>query len=76
MTDIQCTHLIHVTVNHCHLTCSLKTHPLSSLRSLRFSFFSRDKQRSLHQSAQFDIGSWAGKDNVYTEQAQEALQHM
>lgn len=73
MTDIHCTH---VAVNHCHLTHPLRTYPLSSLHPLRFSFFSRDKQRNLQRSAQFDIGSWAGKDDVYTEQAQEALQHM
>ncbi|KAM9338568.1 RILP-like protein 1 [Symphorus nematophorus] len=51
--------------------------PESGIKRL-FSFFSRDKQRSSQRSAQFDvgIGSWAGKDDVYTEQAQEALQHM
>lgn len=48
--------------------------PESGIKRL-FSFFSRDKQRSSQRSAQFD-GSWAGKDDVYTEQAQEALQHM
>lgn len=42
----------------------------------RFSFFSRDKQRSSQRNAHFDFGSWVGKDDVYTEQAQEALQHM
>jgi len=44
----------------------------------RFSFFSRDKQRGLQRSAHLDAGfdSWAGKDGVYTEQAQEALQHL
>ncbi|KAL4004380.1 hypothetical protein ACER0C_004093 [Sarotherodon galilaeus] len=51
--------------------------PESGIKRL-FSFFSRDKQRSSQRSAHFDIGfgSWAGKDDVYTEQAQEALQHM
>ncbi|KAI4901050.1 hypothetical protein NFI96_034327 [Prochilodus magdalenae] len=43
----------------------------------RFSFFSRDKRRS-SQRAQLDgsFSSWASNDGVYTEQAQEALQHM
>uniref|UniRef100_A0A3P8S755 RILP-like protein 1 n=1 Tax=Amphiprion percula TaxID=161767 RepID=A0A3P8S755_AMPPE len=51
--------------------------PESGIKRL-FSFFSRDKQRSSQRSAQFDgdLGSWTGKDEVYTEQAQEALQHM
>ncbi|XP_063334081.1 RILP-like protein 1 isoform X1 [Pelmatolapia mariae] len=51
--------------------------PESGIKRL-FSFFSRDKQRSSQRSAHFDVGfgSWAGKDDVYTEQAQEALQHM
>ncbi|XP_070706589.1 RILP-like protein 1 isoform X3 [Pempheris klunzingeri] len=51
--------------------------PESGIKRL-FSFFSRDKQRSSQRGAQFDVGlgSWAGKDDVYTEQAQEALQHM
>ncbi|KAM8743165.1 RILP-like protein 1 isoform X5 [Acanthopagrus latus] len=49
--------------------------PESGIKRL-FSFFSRDKQRGSQRSAQFDVGSWAGKDDVYTEQAQEALQHM
>ncbi|KAL7848234.1 hypothetical protein AOLI_G00229520 [Acnodon oligacanthus] len=42
-----------------------------------FSFFSRDKRRS-SQRAQLDnsFGSWASNEEVYTEQAQEALQHM
>lgn len=56
-------------------------YPLSLLFPIsffRFSFFSRDKRRNSQRSAQFDdsFGSWAGKDDVYTEQAQEALQHM
>ncbi|RXN25344.1 RILP 1 isoform X3 [Labeo rohita] len=45
----------------------------------RFSFFSRDKNRgSQRRMPQMGdgFGSWAGKDDVYTEQAQEALQHM
>ncbi|KAF3849240.1 hypothetical protein F7725_015737 [Dissostichus mawsoni] len=39
----------------------------------RFSFFSRDKQRQLQRSGQFDgsFSSWTGKEDVYTEQAQE-----
>ncbi|XP_038589951.1 RILP-like protein 1 isoform X6 [Micropterus salmoides] len=51
--------------------------PESGIKRL-FSFFSRDKQRNSQRGAQIDVGfgSWAGKDDVYTEQAQEALQHM
>ncbi|XP_029300054.1 RILP-like protein 1 isoform X6 [Cottoperca gobio] len=51
--------------------------PESGIKRL-FSFFSRDKQRNLQRSGQFDVGlgSWTGKEDVYTEQAQEALQHM
>ncbi|XP_031731092.1 RILP-like protein 1 isoform X6 [Anarrhichthys ocellatus] len=51
--------------------------PESGIKRL-FSFFSRDKQRSSQRGGQFDadLGSWTGKDDVYTEQAQEALQHM
>ncbi|KAK9532243.1 hypothetical protein VZT92_009639 [Zoarces viviparus] len=51
--------------------------PESGIKRL-FSFFSRDKQRSSQRGEQFDagLGSWTGKDDVYTEQAQEALQHM
>ncbi|XP_029371455.1 RILP-like protein 1 isoform X1 [Echeneis naucrates] len=51
--------------------------PESGIKRL-FSFFSRDKQRTSQRGGQFDggLGSWAGKDDVYTEQAQEALQHM
>lgn len=51
--------------------------PESGIKRL-FSFFSRDKQRGSQRSATFDPGlvPWAGKDQVYTEQAQEALQHM
>ncbi|XP_051973809.1 RILP-like protein 1 isoform X1 [Xyrauchen texanus] len=52
--------------------------PESGIKRL-FSFFSRDKnrgsQRSLAQMGE-GFGSWAGKDEVYTEQAQEALQHV
>lgn len=51
------------------------TQPESGIKRL-FSFFSRDKQRSSQRGAHLDFGSWAGKDDVYTEQAQEALQHM
>ncbi|KAA8584284.1 hypothetical protein FQN60_008069 [Etheostoma spectabile] len=32
--------------------------------------------RNLHRSEPFDSGSWTGKEDVYTEQAQEALQHL
>ncbi|XP_032395070.1 RILP-like protein 1 isoform X6 [Etheostoma spectabile] len=49
--------------------------PESGIKRL-FSFFSRDKQRNLHRSEPFDSGSWTGKEDVYTEQAQEALQHL
>ncbi|XP_013993958.1 RILP-like protein 1 isoform X3 [Salmo salar] len=51
--------------------------PESGIKRL-FSFFSRDKRRSSQRNAQFDdsFSSWAGNDEVYTEQAQEALQHM
>ncbi|XP_067341392.1 RILP-like protein 1 isoform X6 [Channa argus] len=51
--------------------------PESGIKRL-FSFFSRDKQRTPQRSSQLDggLGPWTGKDDVYTEQAQEALQHM
>ncbi|XP_041826344.1 RILP-like protein 1 isoform X5 [Melanotaenia boesemani] len=51
--------------------------PESGIKRL-FSFFSRDKQRTSQRGAQLDssFSSWAGKDDVYTEQAQEALQHL
>ncbi|XP_020340560.1 RILP-like protein 1 isoform X4 [Oncorhynchus kisutch] len=51
--------------------------PESGIKRL-FSFFSRDKRRNSQRNAQFDdsFSSWAGNDEVYTEQAQEALQHM
>ncbi|XP_053266729.1 RILP-like protein 1 isoform X1 [Pleuronectes platessa] len=51
--------------------------PESGIKRL-FSFFSRDKLRNSQRNAQFDgsFGSWARKDEVYTEEAQEALQHM
>ncbi|XP_068430195.1 RILP-like protein 1 isoform X3 [Clinocottus analis] len=51
--------------------------PESGIKRL-FSFFSRDKQRSSPRGGLPDagLGSWTGKDAVYTEQAQEALQHM
>ncbi|KAG7476608.1 hypothetical protein MATL_G00084650 [Megalops atlanticus] len=51
--------------------------PESGIKRL-FSFFSRDKRRSSQRNVQFgdSFGSWAGKDDVYTEQAQEALQHL
>ncbi|XP_056592410.1 RILP-like protein 1 isoform X3 [Triplophysa dalaica] len=52
--------------------------PESGIKRL-FSFFSRDKSRgSQRRTGQMDggFGSWTGKEDVYTEQAQEALQHM
>ncbi|XP_016298368.1 RILP-like protein 1 isoform X3 [Sinocyclocheilus anshuiensis] len=52
--------------------------PESGIKRL-FSFFSRDKNRgSQRRMPQMGdgFGSWAGKEDVYTEQAQEALQHM
>uniref|UniRef100_A0A672KZ99 RILP-like protein 1 n=2 Tax=Sinocyclocheilus grahami TaxID=75366 RepID=A0A672KZ99_SINGR len=52
--------------------------PESGIKRL-FSFFSRDKNRgSQGRMPQMgdSFGSWAGKQDVYTEQAQEALQHM
>lgn len=59
---------------------ALKTNDADVLSYIhRFSFFSRDKtrgsQRRMPQMGD-GFGSWAGKDDVYTEQAQEALQHM
>ncbi|XP_034048472.1 RILP-like protein 1 isoform X1 [Thalassophryne amazonica] len=53
------------------------TQPESGIKRL-FSLFSRDKQRSSQRSAQFDVdvSLWPGKEDVYTEQAQEALQHI
>ncbi|KAJ8260832.1 hypothetical protein COCON_G00165550 [Conger conger] len=53
------------------------TQPESGIKRL-FSFFSRDKRRGSQRNAQLDgsLGSWAGKDDVYTEQAQEALPHL
>ncbi|KAJ8287152.1 hypothetical protein GJAV_G00048230 [Gymnothorax javanicus] len=53
------------------------TQPESGIKRL-FSFFSRDKRRSSQRNAQSDgtFSSWAGKDDVYTEQAQEALPHL
>lgn len=57
-------------------SCS-SAQPESGIKRL-FSFFSRDKQRTSQRGAQLDssFSSWAGKDDVYTEQAQEALQHL
>ncbi|XP_047229292.1 RILP-like protein 1 isoform X6 [Girardinichthys multiradiatus] len=53
------------------------TQPESGIKRL-FSFFSRDKQRGSQQGAQLDasFGTWTQRDDVYTEQAQEALQHL
>ncbi|XP_054908615.1 RILP-like protein 1 isoform X5 [Poeciliopsis prolifica] len=49
--------------------------PESGIKRL-FSFFSRDKQRGAHIGAGGSFRSWMQKDDVYTEQAQEALQHL
>ncbi|KAK5606707.1 RILP-like protein 1 [Crenichthys baileyi] len=51
--------------------------PESGIKRL-FSFFSRDKQRGSQRGAQLDpgFGTWTQRDDVYTEQAQEALQHL
>ncbi|XP_062340243.1 RILP-like protein 1 isoform X5 [Osmerus eperlanus] len=51
--------------------------PESGIKRL-FSFFSRDKRRNSQRNAQYDdsFGSWARKDDVYTEEAQEALQQI
>uniref|UniRef100_A0A3P9H305 RILP-like protein 1 n=1 Tax=Oryzias latipes TaxID=8090 RepID=A0A3P9H305_ORYLA len=49
--------------------------PESGIKRL-FSFFSRDKRRSSQQSGQLHSSFSLWKDDVYTEQAQEALQHM
>ncbi|XP_026076227.1 RILP-like protein 1 isoform X1 [Carassius auratus] len=52
--------------------------PESGIKRL-FSFFSRDKNRgSQRRMPQMGdgFGSWSGKEEVDTEQAQEALQHM
>uniref|UniRef100_A0A3Q2P2R4 RILP-like protein 1 n=1 Tax=Fundulus heteroclitus TaxID=8078 RepID=A0A3Q2P2R4_FUNHE len=53
------------------------TQPESGIKRL-FSFFSRDKQRGSQRGAQLDasFGSWMQREDVYTEQAQEALQHL
>ncbi|XP_043952624.1 RILP-like protein 1 isoform X4 [Gambusia affinis] len=59
------------------------TQPESGIKRL-FSFFSRDKQRGVQRGVYIDaggggsggFGSWMQKDDVYTEQAQEALQHL
>uniref|UniRef100_A0A3Q2CJQ2 RILP-like protein 1 n=1 Tax=Cyprinodon variegatus TaxID=28743 RepID=A0A3Q2CJQ2_CYPVA len=48
--------------------------PESGIKRL-FSFFSRDKQRGSQRDAG-GFGSWMQRDDVYTEQAQEALQHL
>ncbi|KAG9329480.1 hypothetical protein JZ751_012991 [Albula glossodonta] len=51
--------------------------PESGIKRL-FSFFSRDKKRSSQRRVGFEesVGVWAGSEDVYTEQAQEALQHL
>ncbi|KAF7650724.1 hypothetical protein LDENG_00121590 [Lucifuga dentata] len=49
---------------------------LQPIRRLAFSFFSRDKQRSSQRNIGGGFGSWAGKEEVFTEEAQEALQHI
>lgn len=61
----------------------LRTHsnssapPESGIKRL-FSFFSRDKQKSSQRSMPFEggFGTWPGRDDVYTEEAQEAIQHL
>ncbi|RXM91211.1 RILP-like protein 1 [Acipenser ruthenus] len=44
----------------------------------RFSFFSRDKKRNLQRNVRFEdtFSAWADKEDAYTEQGQEALQHL
>ncbi|XP_072515070.1 RILP-like protein 1 isoform X4 [Salminus brasiliensis] len=55
---------------------SRASQPESGIKRL-FNFFSRDKRRSSQRPHLDDsFGSWASNDGVYTEQAQEALQHM
>ncbi|XP_018608507.1 RILP-like protein 1 isoform X4 [Scleropages formosus] len=51
--------------------------PESGIKRL-FSLFSRDKRRSVQRNVRFEEGPsmWEGRDDVYTEQAQEALQHL
>nr|XP_015221633.1 PREDICTED: RILP-like protein 1 isoform X1 [Lepisosteus oculatus] len=53
------------------------TQPESGIKRL-FSFFSKDKKRNSQKNVRFEdtFGGWANKDDVYTEQAQEALQHL
>ncbi|XP_066545768.1 RILP-like protein 1 isoform X2 [Amia ocellicauda] len=53
------------------------TQPESGIKRL-FSFFSRDKKRNSQRNVRFEemLGGWASKEDVYTEQAQEALQHL
>ncbi|CAL9682357.1 unnamed protein product [Knipowitschia caucasica] len=51
--------------------------PESGIKRL-FSFFSRDKQRSSQRSVSIGggLGAWPRRDDDYTEQAQEAIQHL
>ncbi|XP_072310424.1 RILP-like protein 1 isoform X4 [Eucyclogobius newberryi] len=51
--------------------------PESGIKRL-FSFFSRDKQRSSQRNMSFGGGfaAWPGREDVYTEQAEEAIQHL
>ncbi|XP_030624346.1 RILP-like protein 1 isoform X1 [Chanos chanos] len=51
------------------------TQPESGIKRL-FNFFSRDKRRGSQRTGRPGESLWTGKDDVYTEQAQEALQHM
>ncbi|KAL4646613.1 RILP-like protein 1 isoform X1 [Arapaima gigas] len=51
--------------------------PESGIKRL-FSLFSRDKRRSTQRSMRFEEGPgvWGRREDMYTEQAQEALQHL
>ncbi|XP_033899324.3 RILP-like protein 1 isoform X1 [Acipenser ruthenus] len=53
------------------------TQPESGIKRL-FSFFSRDKKRNLQRNVRFEdtFSAWADKEDAYTEQGQEALQHL
>ncbi|XP_023699109.1 RILP-like protein 1 isoform X4 [Paramormyrops kingsleyae] len=49
--------------------------PESGIKRL-FSLFSRDKRRTSQRNVRFEESLWEGRGDVYTEQAQEALQHL
>ncbi|KAK1160177.1 RILP-like protein 1 isoform X1 [Acipenser oxyrinchus oxyrinchus] len=53
------------------------TQPESGIKRL-FSFFSRDKKRNSQRNVRFEdtFSAWADKEDAYTEQGQEALQHL